>query len=180
MHKSGFTLIELLIAIAIMAIMAGAIAPYLQFTPPGYERNQFITRLNSLVRLAWQQSVITNKVHRIVFDIKHRKIRVEKDISTNIQAKKQHFEPLRKMMLDSDIVIPRSIEIKQFFIEGVDEMKRSGSTTLIWFYIIPDGMTQQVTINCIDKEDPHIKPLQFGLVLNPFTAQFKVYHEFVR
>lgn len=182
MRYKGFTLIEIMIAIAIIGIMAAAIAPYLQFKPPGYERNQFITRLNSLMQLAWQQAVITGKVHRMVFDIKQKKMRIEKDVTTNKESKKQHFEPVKGLMLNSELAIPHSLEIKQFILEGFDEMGRymGGATKTIWFYIIPDGMTQRVTINFLDKENKDIKPLQHGLVLNPFTAQFKVYDAFQR
>ena len=53
---------------------------------------------------------------------------------------------------------------------------KSGS---VWFYIIPEGMTQDVVLNFIDTNDAYDgHPRQVGLVLNPFTAQFKEYDEF--
>ncbi len=182
MHRPGFTLIELLIAIAIIGIMAAAVAPYLQFKPPGYERKQFVTRLNSLMQLGWQQAVITGKVHRVVFDFKQKEMTLEKDVSTNPDAKKPNFEPVKGMIADTTFKISKAIEIKNFYIEKVDELVRftGGKTTSSWFYIIPDGMTQQVTINFNDKDNPEGKPLSYSLVLNPFTAQFKEYDEFKR
>lgn len=182
MRRLGFTLIEILIAITIIAFMAAAIAPFIRFRPPGYERNNFVIRLNALMQLGLQQAIVTGKVHRIVFDIKNRIMRIEKDATTNPQAKKQFFEPLKNMMVDTTLKIPNAIEIKQFWLEGFDEMSRfaGGKTTSVWFYIIPDGMTQRVTINILDKEESTARPQTYGLVLNPFTAQFKVYDDFQR
>ncbi len=176
--KKGFTLIELLIAIAIIGIMMAAIIPMFR-QQPGYERKQFVARLNSLVQFAWQQAIITQEVHRVLFNFKERKASIERNITKTPAVKKLDFEPVKGS--DTTMTWPNSISIKQFLVEGFDEMKRftgRGAET-IWFYIIPDGMTQQVTINGIDKEDViENKPRQFGLVLNPFLAQFKEYDTF--
>ncbi len=47
---------------------------------------------------------------------------------------------------------------------------------------MPDGLTQTVTMNFLDTKQLNAagKPRQFGLVLNPFNAQFKVYDGFQR
>lgn len=176
-HK-GFTLIEILIAIAIVAIMMASLAPFLR-QQPGYERKQFIARLNTLVQAAWQQAVITRAVHRILFDFKNRMARVER-IAPTSSVQKLDFQPAQGP--DMQISWSSTIIIKQFLIEGFDEMKRftGRSIETIWFYVIPDGMTQQVTINGIDKEDTldDDRPRPFGLVLNPFLAQFKEYDTF--
>jgi len=45
---------------------------------------------------------------------------------------------------------------------------------------MPDGLSQDVIINFIDSQDPlpDGKMRQIGLVLNPFTVQFKEYDSF--
>ena len=51
---------------------------------------------------------------------------------------------------------PANLEIKQFILEKHDEIKGAGSegkTNRVFFYIIPEGLAQQVTINFIDKKD---------------------------
>ena len=147
----------------------------------GYERKQFIARVNSLAQNAWQQAIITSAVHRVVFNMKERTALIERDVTKSALAKKLDFQPLKGVQ-DASMSWPKSIEIKQFIVGGFDEMKRfgGGSTSkTVWFYIIPDGMTQEVTINGIDKDDlEDAKPKQFGLVMNPYLAQFKVYNEF--
>lgn len=175
-RSSGFALIELLIAIAIVGIMTAAVVPFLQQMQTGYERRKFIARVNSLTQTAWQQAIITGAVHRVLFDFKERTARVERDVSKEPSLKKVEFKPVS--VAEGSMNWPASIEIRQFIIGGFDEMKRaaSGRTTSTWFYLIPDGMAQAVTINGIDTDERiDGKPKQFGLVLNPFFAQFKVY-----
>ena len=49
-----------------------------------------------------------------------------------------------------------------------------------WFYVVPDGMTQRVTINMTDSQDIDSggRPAKIGLVLNPFNAQFATHDTF--
>ena len=174
--RPGLSLIELLIAIAIVGFMMASLVPMLQQREPGYERKQFVARLNALMHFAWEQAVITNAVHRVLFDFKERKAFVEKDVTKSPLEKALEFEKSKGM--GAEITWPETFVIRQFIVEGFDEMKRfagRGAETS-WFYIIPDGMTQQVTINGVDKDERiNGKPSEFGLVLNPYMAQFKGY-----
>jgi hypothetical protein len=54
------------------------------------------------------------------------------------------------------------------------------SSDKVWFFVIPEGLTQAVTINLFDTKDllQNKKPRPVGLVLNPFSAQFSVYDQF--
>ena len=179
-QASGFTLIEILIAIAIIGMMIATVIPYMQQMRTGYERKQFIARINSLSQVAWQQAVITGSVHRIMFNMKERIAFVERDVTKSVLTKKLDFEPI-KVGEGSSMSWPRSIEIKQFIVGGYDEMRRFAGkrTETVWFYIIPDGMTQAVTINGVDRSELiEGRPKQFGLVMNPFFGQFKVYDAF--
>lgn len=175
-NQPGFTLIELLIAIVIIGIMSAAVIPLMQRMQTGYERKRFIARLNVLTQVAWQQAIITGTVHRILFNLPERRATVERDITKSPLATKLDFEPIT--IEGASMHWPASIEIRQFIIAGFDEMKRRAGqrTQTVWFYLIPDGMAQAITINGVDEdEEVENKPRQFGLVLNPFRAQFKVY-----
>ena len=59
-------------------------------------------------------------------------------------------------------------------------MAREGrQTTELWFFIVPEGLAQDVVINLLDMRDKDRgKAKQVGLVLNPFAAQFKSYDSF--
>lgn len=178
--KSGFTLLEILIAIAIIASLMTLI-PYVG-KKPRYEREEFIARLNSLCQFAWQQALITRKLHSVKFDFNKHVVTVQRDTGERDADGLPKTEPTKGPR--SKFTYPAHLEIKQFFIEDSDEMKGAGSgskTSTAFFYIIPEGLTQEVTINFIDKKDSiDGKARTVGLVLNPFTAQFKVYDKFAK
>ena len=52
-------------------------------------------------------------------------------------------------------------------------------TASVWFYIIPEGMVQNVVINMTDTKDVRDNQARpVGLILNPFSAQLKIYDSF--
>jgi hypothetical protein len=57
-----------------------------------------------------------------------------------------------------------------------------GTINEVWFYIYPDGSTQEVIINVFDTSDTSQAEAgtRFGLVLSPFTGTFSVYDTFQR
>jgi len=179
--RQGFSLLELLVAIAIIGVLSAIIVPNVQRSTPRYERESFIARFNSLVQYGWQQALSTHKVQRINVDIGKKLISLtvasdEKDRSGEIV-----FKPIPDAVSDTEIAIPDYMQIKQFFIEGFDMMTKfaRSKTASVWFYIIPEGMVQSVVINCMDMNDLRDdQPRPVGLVLNPFTAQFKIYDTF--
>lgn len=181
MNKKAFSLLELLIVIAIIGILGSIIVPNFQQRTPRYERESFIARFNTLVQFGWQQALITHKVHRITVDIGKKEITLTAASGEKDKAGEDVFKPLINPVEETMLPIPDQILIKQFFIEGFDMMTKfaRSKTASVWFYIIPEGMVQNVVINFNDTKDlynDHPRPI--GLVLNPFSAQFKTYEAF--
>ena len=179
MNNKGFTLIEILVAIAIIVIMATVLVPNIGRRIPGYERKRMLSQLNALTRFAWHNAVIAHKLHRVVFNIGKNRVHLEVEQDAKDEKGEPLFKPLKQAYISSSMTWPDRFQIKNFFIEGFDEMRRFGGgrvTTETWFFVVPEGLTQEVTINMIDLKDVvDGKPKQISLVLNPFTAQFKVY-----
>lgn len=183
-NKRGFTFIELILAIAIIAIIAAIAIPNLRTRLPGYQRGQFISHLNALTQVAWQNAVATHNFQRVVFDVSKRTITVEEKVEKKTEVD-SGFKPIISKYLDATFEWPESnFEIKNFFIGKRDEItltlgQRKGR---IWFYISPDGFAQPVIINIIDLKERVIgkEGREFSLVLNPFTVQFKEYDTFKR
>ncbi len=180
--KSGFTLIEILIAFALLGILMSVIAPNFKNLLPRREREAFISKLNALSRTAWQRALIERKVFKVSFDLKKNLFWIEASTGKTKDGQPE-FAPVKGAYVKTSVDVPKNIEVKNFIIEGYDEMaKRGGKLTEFegWFYIMPDGLTQTVTINFVDTKQKNAagKPRQFGLVLNPFNAQFKTYDSF--
>lgn len=180
--KHGFTLLELLITIAIIGLMAAVIAPNLGKKKAGQERKEFLARLSSLTQLAWQNALIQNKLHKVIFDFKKKTVSLEQASAQKDPKGQPKFEPLKVAHVPTSISWPEYLQIKNFFIEGFDEATRFAGrdTGETWFFVVPDGMTQRVTINVTDTNDRDNsgRPKKIGLVLNPFNAQFTAHDEF--
>jgi len=180
-NRRGFSLLELLVVIAIIGILSAVIMPNIQRSTPRYEREEFIARFNTLVQYGWQQSLITHMVHRVHVDVAKKMITLTIATDEKDKSGEPVFKPIPDAAYDTECVIPEQILIKQFFIEGFDMMTKFGrsKSASVWFYIVPEGMVQNVVINFMDTKDVRDdQPLSVGLVINPFTAQFKTYDTF--
>jgi prepilin-type N-terminal cleavage/methylation domain-containing protein len=179
--KCGFSLLELLVVIAIIGILSAIIGPNISRSTPRYEREAFIARFNSLVQYGWQQSLVTHKIQRIDVDIDKKLITLTGATDEKDTSGESVFKPIPDAVFDTECPIPDQIQIKQFFIEGFDMMAKFGRTKskAVWFYIMPEGMAQNVVINFMDTKDlSDDQPRAVGLVLNPFTVQLKTYDTF--
>jgi prepilin-type N-terminal cleavage/methylation domain-containing protein len=179
--QSGFSLLELLVVIAIIGILSSVLVPNFQGKTPRYEREQFIARFNTLVQYGWQQALLTHKLHRITVDVGKKTITLAMQSDEKEKSGEYAYKPLVNPVQETECIIPDQIVIKQFFIEGFDMMAKfsRSKTASMWFYIIPEGMVQNVVVNFNDTKDirdNQARPI--GMVLNPFSAQFKVYDAF--
>ena len=181
-NRSGFTLIEILVAIALVAVMATLVIPNILRLMPRHDRDQFIATMQTMVQNAWQSALASGKIHRISVDIDKRTMTVSQATGAKDAKGELEFAPAKIYYAPRSMQWPAHIQIKQFIIEGFDEMGRYGGgrkTTETWFFIMPDGLAQSVVINAIDIKDVRNgKPRQFSLVLSPFTGAFKKYDTF--
>jgi len=179
--KRGFTFLELVVVMMLFGIVATIVVPNLQQLLPAYKRKEFLTQISALVRLTWQQSLATQTAHRVYFDLEKRLLRIEKETDTKDKDGNPAFAPAEINYLSTSYQWDEGIVIKQFYIEGEELLTRAGiKTEKVWFYIAPDGLAQEVVINLVDSGDfdEQGKPASVGLVLNPFSAEFKDYDEF--
>lgn len=176
----GYTLLEIMIVMLIIGVMASLLGPSLfSGRTPRYERDQFVARLNSLVSTAQQQAIIERTVHSLEFDFKKRLVTLKRAPYPGALA--DDFETIKGLGNAGYYVWPEQFEVKQFIIEGNDIMKAFSrkDTGEGWFFIVPEGLVQEVTINFLDTKDTiDGDARKVGLVLNPFTAQFKTYDTF--
>lgn len=182
-HKKAFTLIELMVVMVVMGLMTAIAVPAFRRLLPRNERKNFIAELSALTSFGWRNAITTNTMHMVLFDLKKNQVRLG-SVKTGETEKGSCGEPksttIKGSYIQSSIQIPKNLKFQQFFIEGVDEMSRVKAESLCaWFFIMPNGLAQEVTINLVDTKDTKAgKSRAVSLVLNPFTAQFKVYNEF--
>lgn len=177
-NRSGFSLIEIMVAILIIGLMAAIVSPNLGRKKPEYERQQFLGNLNTLVRLAAQQASATGKLHRLHFDFERNKVSVEVKAEGKNDKGEQAFKPMQAPYLHNSLTWPKYYWVDGFSIEGKDEGSATTKKT-VWFFIMPDGLAQDVIINIFDRNPAYRgKSKQIGLVMNPFSAQFKIYDSF--
>ncbi len=180
-NTPAFTLIELLLALLVVGIIASMMLPNLGARKPRQEREQFLAQLNTVVGFAWRQAMVSGKPTKVLFDFKKNNNTVSVQQVTG--QKDRDGNPISVPVKSAHAIMkfPDRYVIKNFLIERFDEMKRYNDPRNFstWFFVMPGGLTQEVIINLVDTKDKKAgKPYPVGLVLNPFTAQFKIYDEF--
>jgi prepilin-type N-terminal cleavage/methylation domain-containing protein len=173
--RSGFSLLELVVVITILGIVAVAVTPLFRGRESQLRTKDFVAKLNLLMQTSWQQALTSGKVQRVQCYLKDKKIELEEQKEVG----SKDFAPFAHEFLTTQLEIPQTYYFKNFYIKGVDEM-RKGKRVSVHFYITPSGLAQNVIINIIDQNDDLEKDEseQFGLVLNPFSAQFEYYDTF--
>lgn len=178
-NKPAFTLLELLLVMLVLGILASIMVPAFRTREPSQQREQFLSQLNALIGLAWRHAVTTAKPTKVVFNFTKRLIYVEGLTGQQDRNGNPISQPVKAA--NASMKFPERYQVKNFFIERFDEAKRfiGRATGESWFFIMPGGLAQEVIINLVDTQDKKAgKPFPVGLVLNPFTAQFKIYNEF--
>ncbi len=176
-------LLDIILAIAILALISLIALPNIGRLMPGYQRKQFLSTLDNVVQVGWQQALVTQAIHKLLFDLNAGFVTLERATETVNAKGELEYVPAKGNGVSTRCTIPPSIEIKQFFIEGYDEIARyagNKNAARIWFFIMPDGFCQQVVINMLDTstKDSAQGIKQIGLVLNPLTGRFYAYDEF--
>lgn len=177
--NSGFGLLEIMVAIGLIGMVMAAIVPNYQRRIPRAQRENFINSLDNLAQFARQHALRTQKIHKVFFDITNRRAWIEQQAAVKDSKGEPVFVPVKSASIRAVCNWEPHFVFQNFIIEGVDELSAYGggrSTQEVWFFIVPDGLAQEVIINIADTKDTvKGKSRQIGLVLNPFTAQYKVY-----
>lgn len=182
--RPGFSFLQLIFVVAIVGVMSAIVIPNLFKQRPLYEQKAFVTHLNAFLAEAWQRGLITQKVQKIVFDLAQQKVILEQESDQCGAQGASVFTPVVVEYAPAHPSWPHDWEIRQFFVQGADEMasqtNQHRTANMVWFFILPGGLSQEVIINMVYIKDKQsgLEGKKNGLVLNPFTVQFKTYDEF--
>ena len=160
--QPGISLIEIVIAIALIAIMAITIIP--KFTRRGDEQTRILSDINLILRVAYINALITGKVHRLLFNLKSSTMFLQKEHDKNFVSVYISYMP-------SKTTWNSAYKIVQFLVKGKDEIitGAGAATSEVWFFIMPDGLAQEVTITFSNEDTGE----SFSLELNPFSVQMR-------
>ena len=178
-NKFGFTFVELIVAIALIGVMALVVVPYFRGRDTGKDRQEFVSGLNHFVAGARYNAILSGKNQKVVFDLENFQVWVEQQVG---QKNAQGEELYEKVQADYSESLfgwdNQKIKIKDVLINGKNAILSSdGISDKVWFFVVPDGNAQNVTINFRDEveSDKYGEPSYYHLILNPFSVQFKLY-----
>ncbi len=180
-NRPGFSIVELVFVMAIIGLIAAVAIPNLFKRRPLYEQKAFVTSLNAFMAEAWQRGLTTQKIQKVVFDLSERKVQLEQETNKLDPQGGKVFTPVVVQYAPAAPSWPQTFEIQQFFVQGADELSsRTSTKNAVWFFVLPGGLAQEVIINMVDTKTQNDRDegKKTGLVLNPFTVQFKTYDEF--
>ena len=177
--KSGFSLIELMIVFVLIAMLGAFVVPNIFKTKPGVEQKQFLSSLETMLKHTVVRAILEQQIHQIYFDIKHEiiqvRIRDEKSIET---SQHKQFTEVKDAEFQTHIPFLKDFKIKNFLINGTDEVLPGAALEDVLFYIMPDGTSQPVIVNIVHESDDAVQDVKFSFVINPFYARMSVYETF--
>lgn len=180
---AGFSLIEIIFGIVLLGIIVAMVVPNFSGRVPLYQRKEFISTLNAVVRRAWVKTIESAHPHKIVFNLHQRTLKIQERTEQKDAAGEFIFKDVHAQYIKAGFVWDERYKIENFYIEGVDEAGRHASGSQledIWFFIVPEGLAQEAIINILDTYDSKDgnEGKQIGLVLNPFSVEFEVYDDY--
>ncbi len=164
-------MLELMVVLGILAIVAAITVPRLRRRPVPLDK-KVVQQLNGLMRIAQVDALVTGKLHRIIFDFKRALVALEVDSGKRDSRGVIQFKAVSVPYAKTQFSIEPGVTVDQFFIKGKNLITEGEGirSTSAWFYIVPEGLAQEVTITMRERDRPRV----YSFVLNPFTAQFSV------
>lgn len=164
--------LEMMIMLVIIGLMGAVVAPNLSYYLKKTESQEFEAKLESFIHKIKQQALLTGKTQQVYFDFKLEKVFANAyNEALSDEPKGSRFSPTRIAPLK----LNKSFELQNFYIQGNDEMRSGSTRESAWFYIMPDGSSQDVVINFIYGDEEERK---LGIKINPFSAQVFSYDTF--
>lgn len=190
MKRAGFTLLELIIVFALFALIALFVIPrigsYLSISINSASRD-----LASVIREAYNSTVLTKKVHRLVYDFKknaywvesasqdilldtaeteERELRRKKLFKVKEEKRVSPFH-LEKSITPKPIPLPRGVTFDDVFTQ---KSKDPISEGIAYTHIFPQGLAEQTLIHLEDSSEH-----KQSLVITPILGKTVLYERYI-
>lgn len=191
-RSQGFTLIEMMVVMGIIALMGAMIMPSVS--------SYFSLSLNSATRdlatttkEAFNSTVVTGKVHRLVYDLKENSFWVESGPPGTLMDTKESKEkeerkrrfgsqlsdkqaPQSEFKMEPSVTrravkLPRSVIYEDVVTQYSSEPQIEGRA---YTHFFPHGLTEQTIIHLKDSSNHHA-----SLVISPIIGTTDVYDRYI-
>lgn len=189
-EAEGFTLIELLVVLGIIVLISIMVIPnvsnYFQLSLNSATRD-----LASTIKEAYNSTVLTGKVHRLVYDLKNNSFWVESGpVNALLHTKEsQEKEEMRKKFsklseeppksefnLETTVTrkklsLPRGVEFEDILTQ---QSKTPITEGIAYTHFFPHGVTEQAIIHLKDTNKHHA-----SLAITPLIGMTDLYDRYV-
>lgn len=173
----GISFIEILVLLLLISIAMSMVIPRFITNRAGMAQKNFFAEFSTLVADTAHQAIVNKKVHQIYWNFKQNKIIVKRFQKMDDEPNKHNqFVPVPKDVFHSQISVPAQFVVRNFIVQGNDEMSSGLSMNDAWFYIMPDGSSQPTKINIDD--DSQDMTTHFSITINPFYSQATLHDTF--
>lgn len=176
-NQSGISFIEILVALLMISILLSITMPMFQSKKNRPEQKKLFTNFQNIVEYASNRAIIQKKTHKVIWDLNAHTLSLaeysaDKEEEADIH---QRFNILPTSS-ETSITIPDFVEVKNFFINQKDDKSFNDSMNQIWFYLMPDGSCQPVTINLENNNESSYH--QYAFTINPFYSKVSFHESF--
>jgi prepilin-type N-terminal cleavage/methylation domain-containing protein len=191
LSEDGFTLIELLVVVTIITLVTlfamPSVSSYFQVSI-----NSATRELATTVKEAYNATVLTGRVYRLVYDFKENTYWVESgppnvllDTEASLEKAKRRERYLRPgdappaspFGIDKSVTrkheeLPRGVIYEDILTQASKDPLTEGTA---YTHFFPHGITEQTIIHLKDQQNHHV-----SLVISPLIGATDVYDRYVR
>jgi type II secretion system protein H len=187
--QKGFTLIEIMVVVAIIALVSSMVIPsitsYFQVSLTSAARE-----MSGTIKEAYNSTVITGQVHRLVYDFKESQYWVESGPANILldtkesrerEARKRRFgekdkKPSSPFTMDKTITkkklpLPAGVSFEDVITQQSPDPITEG---VAFTHFFPHGLIEQTIIHLQDKSKHHV-----SLVIAPMVGKTDMYERYL-